>query len=250
MARTGTAKPRARRPEPRPAPLPPERRTVGQLVAETIAFYGRNFFQTIPLGLSFATVTQLTAEFGRRHTEPQGHPPYRGFHNPTPLVGGGALTVIVLGALLLSASYVVGVVMVTGAKPDRRSLTLAYAAAALVYVPVPLLAQLLVLPAVVYLGLVGWVVPAILVERRDLRDAFRRSFRLARTDLAHAIGGLATLVILFIVVRLMLLFLLHTGAEASERAAVGLGDLVLSPMLFVGSAIVYVDLAAREKARQ
>src|SRR5581483_6051424 len=136
------------------------------LVAETIAFYGRHFFQTIPLGLSFATVTQLTAQFGHRHTEPRGHPPYRGFHNPTPLVGGGVVTVILIGALLLSASYVVGIVMVTNAKPDRRTLARAYATAVLVYVPVPLLGQLLILPAVAYLGLFGWAVPAILVERR------------------------------------------------------------------------------------
>ena len=124
---------------------------------------------------------------------------------------------------------------------------LAYGVGVLVYLPVPLLAQLLVLPAVAYLGFFGWTVPAILVEGYGFRDSFRRSLQLARSDYVHALGGLATLVILFVVVRLMLLFFLRTGGEAGERLAVALADFVLSPMLFVGSAILYIDLAAREK---
>ena len=162
MARKGQRPPRG--PEPRPEPLPPARRTVGQLVAETISFYRHHFFQTLPLGLSFAAVTQLTAVFGHRHTEPYGHPPPKWFHEPTSLLGGGIETVIVLGALLLTASYIAGVVLVTGAKPTGRAVLVAYGVGVLVYLPVPLLAQLLVLPAVAYLAFFGWTVPAIVVE--------------------------------------------------------------------------------------
>jgi hypothetical protein len=114
---------------------------------------------------------------------------------------------------------------------------------------VPLLAQLLVLPAVAYLAFFGWVVPAALVERAGFGESFRRSVQLARADFVHAAGGLATLVIVFYVVRLMLAFLLRSGAESTERAAALLADLVLSPMLFVGSAILYVDQAARLRAK-
>ena len=192
-------------------------------------------------------MTQLTAVFGHRHTEPYGHPPPKWFHEPTSLLGGGLETVIVLGALLLTASYIAGVVLVTRVKPSGRTVLLAYGVGVLVYLPVPLLAQLLVLPAVAYLGFFGWTVPAILVEGCGFRDSFRRSLQLARADYVHALGGLATLVILFVVVRLMLLFFLRTGGEAGERLAVALADFVLSPMLFVGSAILYIDLAAREK---
>ena len=106
------------------------------------------------------------------------------------------------------------------------------------------------LPAVAYLAFFGWTVPAIAVEGCGFRDSFARSLRLARSDYVHAAGGLATLVLLFVVVRLMLLFFLRTGGEAGERLAVALADLVLSPMLFVGAAIVYIDLAAREQAKQ
>ena len=248
MARKRQRPPRG--PEPLPEPLPPERRTVGQLVAETISFYRHHFFQTLPLGLSFAAVTQLTAVFGHRHTEPFGHPPPKWFHEPTSLLGGGIETVIVLGALLLTASYIAGIVLVTGAKPTSRKVLAAYGVGVLVYLPVPLLAQLFVLPAVAYLAFFGWTVPAIVVEGRGFRDSFARALQLARSDYAHAAGGLATLVLLFVVVRLMLLFFLRTGGEAGERLAVALADLVLSPMLFVGAAIVYIDLAAREQAKQ
>jgi hypothetical protein len=43
-----------------PAPLPPDKRTVGQLVAETIRAYGANFWRVLPLGLALAVVDQLS----------------------------------------------------------------------------------------------------------------------------------------------------------------------------------------------
>ena len=41
-----------------PPPLPPEDRTVGQLVAETIRLYGRRFWASLPLGLPLAVTGQ------------------------------------------------------------------------------------------------------------------------------------------------------------------------------------------------
>ena len=122
----------------------------------------------------------------------------------------------------------------------------------LVFVPAPLLAAvlgLLALPALAYLAFFGWVVPAALVEGKGVRESFRRSVGLGRADYVHALGGLATLAILFYVVRLMLALLLRGGGEITERSAAGLADLVLSPMLFIGSALLYLDQAARVKVR-
>jgi hypothetical protein len=251
VARAATGKRRRlpRQPQPLPPPLPPERRSVGQLVAETIRFYQHHFFRTLPLGLSVAALTQLTVAFGERRTEPRGHPPPRDFHEPTSILGGGVEVTIVLGALLLTASYIVAIVLVSGKRPAHRAIWTAYGLGVLVFLPVPLLAQLLVLPAVAYLAFVGWVVPAALLERSGFVESFRRSFQLARVDLLHAVGGLATLVIVFYVVRLMLALLLRSGGEATERAAALLADLVLSPILFVGSAILYFDQAARVRAK-
>ena len=72
MARKAAVRPRQ---QPLPPPLPPERRTVGQLIAETVRFYGQHFFQTVPLGLSVAALTQLTVAFGHRQSKSTGHPP-------------------------------------------------------------------------------------------------------------------------------------------------------------------------------
>jgi hypothetical protein len=250
MARTANKRRRPPRPpQPLPPPLPPEERSVGQLVAETIRFYQHHFFQTLPLGLSVAALNQLTGTFGHLRVEPRGHPPPRSFDHPTSILGGGIEVTILLGALLLTASFIVAIVLVTGERPVGRALAVAYVLGVLVFLPAPLLAQLLYLPAVAYLALFGWVVPVALVERTGFFESFRRSLRLARVDYVHALGGLATLVIVFALVRIMLVFLLRSGSEVAERSAALLADLVLSPMLFVGAAILYLDQAARFRAK-
>jgi hypothetical protein len=43
----------------------------------------------------------------------------------------------------------------------------------------------------------------------------------------------------------VLFFLLRGQADAAERAAAFLGDLVVSPILYLGAALVYFDQAAR-----
>src|SRR5262249_10701275 len=178
-------KPAPRKPEPLPAPMPPERRTIGQLVAETIRFYQQHFFQSLPLGISVAAITQLTFAFGHRQVEPRGHPPPKWFHEPKSLVGGGIETSATLGALLLTVSYIAGIVLVTGVRPDGRRIATAYLLGVLVFVPAPLLAAvlgLLALPALAYLAFFGWVVPAALVEGTGFRESFSRSFLLRRAS--------------------------------------------------------------------
>jgi hypothetical protein len=105
-----------------------------------------------------------------------------------------------------------------------------------------------VLPAVAWLALVGLVVPVLVLERPGVAAAFRRAIQLARADYLHALGSLATLVILFGLVKLSLAVLLHDLGDSSERVALGLADLVLSPLLFLGGALLYVDQAARVRS--
>ena len=69
--------------------------------------------------------------------------------------------------------------------------------------------------------------------------------RLARADYVHALGSLATLVIVFVLTRLVLLLLLHGQANATARIAAFLADLVISPVILVGAALLYFDQAAR-----
>src|SRR5215472_314534 len=51
--------------EPRPAALPPAERTIGQLVAESIRFYGDHFWPCLALGLAPAVLTVVGANVSR-----------------------------------------------------------------------------------------------------------------------------------------------------------------------------------------
>jgi len=205
--------------ESRPAALPPAERTVGQLVAESIRFYGAHFWAVLPLGVPFVVVD---------------------------IVGIGRsvdVQTLLLWACapLFCAAYVRASQLVL----DERPAVAAFLVALLVFLPFPILLRLYVLPGVAWFGLFGLAVPAAVRERLPVRAALRRGRRLGRVDIAHAVGGLATLALVYGVSRGTLLILLHTQGNQTERAAVVLADLVLSPLLFVGSALLYVDQAAR-----
>ncbi len=212
---------------PLPPPLPPETRTVGQLVAETIRLYGDNLWASLALGISLTVISQITA--GRETL----------------------VQVLVLAACapLMAASYTGASAIVGGVRPSVPDAVRAIAVGSIVFVPAAFLTLLFVLPAVAWLALVGLVVPVLVLERPGIRAAFRRAIQLARADYVHALGSLATLAILYELVRLMLALLLRDLGDAGERAAIGLADLVLSPLLFLGGALLYVDQAARAEPR-
>lgn len=212
--------------EPLPPPLPPETRTVGQLVAESIKLYSENLWPSLALGLSLVAINQVSA--GR----------------PT-LVQA---LILAAGAPLMAASYAGGSAIVGGVRPEPRDFARAVVVGAIVFVPAAFLALLYVLPAVAWLALVGLVVPVLVLERPGVGAALRRAVALARADYVHALGSLATLVILFGLVKLTLALLLRDLGDSGERAALGLADLVMSPLLFLGGALLYVDQKARAEA--
>ena len=205
--------------EPRPAALPPAERTVGQLVAESIRFYGDHFWQVLPLGLAL-----LAVDLASLHRSVE-------------------LQTLILWAFtpVFSAAYV-GAVMLALGKPWSWS---AFAAGFLVFLPFPVLVRLFVLPGLVWFALFGLAVPAAVAEGLGVRSALRRGWQLARADVVHAIAGLITLGLVFFVSRYALLVLIHGFAAQGQTAAGMLADLVLSPLLFVGASLLYVDQAAR-----
>ena len=69
--------------------------------------------------------------------------------------------------------------------------------------------------------------------------------RLARGDVVHAVGGLATLVLLYGITQRALLQLLHSQADNTVRVSILLADVVLAPILFVGAVLLFDNLAAR-----
>ena len=208
--------------EPLPPPLPPETRTVGQLVAETLKLYGDNLWTSLPLGISLTIINQITAG---RETLVQA-------------------LVLAAGAPLMAASFTGASAIVGGVRPRRGDAVRAIVVGSFVFLPAAFLALLYVLPAVAWLAFVGLVVPVLVLERPGIGAAFRRAIQLARADYVHALGSLATLAILFGLVKLTLVLLLRDLGDAGERAALGLADLVMSPLLFLGGALLYVDQAA------
>jgi hypothetical protein len=209
--------------EPLPPALPPEERTVGQLVAESIHLYRRRFWRALLLGVPVAALDQVAA----------GH----SLRAQTAIVWafGPALTAAFVGASLLAL----------GRRVPLRNLLVAMAAGVIVFLPAPVLLRVYVLPLVLWFALVGLAVPAAVVEGLGLRRALRRGVELARADYLHAAGAVATAVIVYFLSRLVLVVLLHSQADAAARVSVALADLVLSPILFLVPALVYFDQAAR-----
>src|SRR3954467_3717109 len=185
--------------ESRPAALPPAERTVGQLVAESIRFYGDHFWAVLALGIPFLALDVLS-------------------------IGQPVRTQILVGWVvgpLICAAYVRAAVLVTGAFWSWR----AYAAALVIYLPYPIFG-VYVLPAVLWFALVGLGVPAAVAEGLGVRAAVRRGWQLGRADLVHAIGGLATLVLVVGVSRVALDVLLDTQGGQAHEIAVVLAELV------------------------
>jgi hypothetical protein len=227
-----------------PPPLPPAERTVGQLIGESIKVYGANFWRALPLGLPLTVIDQLIAENGlqRRFDDAVG---LRG-------VGSGLQDVVyqmvlyILAAPLMVVAYLGACALVLRVRPTRS----AFLIGLVVYLPFPLLRSLLILPAVAWFALIGLAVPAALVERTRLRDALARGLQLGRADYVHAFGSLAALVIVVGVAENTLTTLLRSGGQASAHVALGLTDLILTPMLFLGGAMLYIDQAARVGRRR
>jgi hypothetical protein len=206
-----------------PPPLPPETRTGGQVIAESIRLYGHRFWPSLALGLPVAAIDQVSA--GRSLT---------------------AQTVILwAGTPLLTASFIGAVLLVAPGRRPARTLVTAFLIGLLVFAPVPALVRFFVFPALAWLALFGLAVPAVLIERVGARTALVRGRQLAVADYVHAFGSLCALGILYFVTRVMLLLLLHGQADTATRVAAFAADLVVSPLVFLGSALLYFDQAAR-----
>jgi hypothetical protein len=210
--------------EPRPAALPPGERTVGQLVAESIRMYGDRFVRCLAIGVPPAALALLTAHVSRNVAL--------------------ALAPTLYGAAL-SASYVAACVLVLERRPSNGRLLVAWAAGWLVFAPVPFLVLAFVLPGLAWLAAVGLVVPVLVVEETPARRAFARAWQLARAGYVHALGSLATLAIVVFLTQTVLAFILRGAGGTAVSTAFVLANVVISPLLFVGAALLYVDQAAR-----
>jgi hypothetical protein len=210
--------------ELRPVALPPAERTIGQLVAESIRFYGEHFWASLRLGLAPGALLVVSANVSRR----------------TALM----LSPTLFGALL-SATYVYASVLVLGRQPSRERLVVAWLAGWLVFAPVPFLVLAYLVPGLIWLAAFALLVPVIVVESLPPRRSVSRAWQLARADLVHQAGSLVTLAIVSLLTEGVLAFVLRGFGDAAVWAAYFLASVVVSPLLFIGAALLYVDQAAR-----
>ena len=210
-----------------PPPLPPETRTVGQLVAEAIRLYGARFWPSLALGIGPGLLGVAAAD-----------------------LDGATRVAVVLGAgpLVLASSYAGAVALV---RPIGRGryVGVALAVGFVAFLPI-CVSRLWIFPGIYllalgWLALVGLAVPAALVERRGYADALRRGVQLARADYVHALGSLATLAITIFLTGLVIFFAIREGSGQAIRIAAVLALVVLAPVFVLGAAVLYVDQAAR-----
>lgn len=207
----------------------PAERTVGQLIADAIKLYGHRFWRGLGLGIPAAAFT-IGASF---------------------LDGGARIAYgVVVGPFALALSYVWAVAVATDARKARGRALLAGAIAFL-----PLAASRVLVftgvyfVALAWFALLGLAVPSVLVEGRRLGDALRHGFRLARADFVHSFGTVAALAIVVIVSIFSLsLLLAGFGAQSITVSAV-MAVIVMSPLFFLGCALLYLDQKARLEER-
>jgi len=192
-------------------------------VAQAIELYQRNFFRALVLGVPIAVVDQLVAD----------------------LSYAGRAAALVAASPFFSLAYAGACAIRQDERPPLRVWISAVALGVVTFLPAALCFSWFALLAVLWLGLAGHAVPVEMEERLQQVADLRRTFELGRADYVHAAGSFATLAILFALTRLALGLLLSSQADATVRVAIFLADLVLSPLLFLGAAIVYVDQVAR-----
>ena len=149
-----------------------------------------------------------------------------------------------LFAALLSATFVYASLLVLGNRP-RGAAVVAGLAGWVAFAPVPFLVLACVLPGLLWLAAFGAARAG--VGRRGVPPgaAVVRAWRLARADLVHQAGSLLTLGIVVLLTQAVLAFVLRGFGDTAEWVAYSLASVVVSPLLFIGGALLYVDQAAR-----
>ena len=224
----GATIPSAPMAEPRPVALPPAERTIGQLVAESIRFYGD----------ALLALSRARAWRPRRSRSSVAN-----VSRTVALI----LSPTLFGALL-SATFVCAV------RAGARATPVAASGSSWRGSPAgscsrrfPSSCSPSCSRGSSGSAALGLVVPVLVVEESPrAQQRFARAWRLARADFVHALGSLVTLAILVLLTQAVLAFILRDfgdagglGRPSSSRAS------SVSPLLFIGTALLYVDQAAR-----
>jgi hypothetical protein len=212
---------------------------LSELLAETVRLYGHRFGAAIGIGIPSGAAFLATLA------------------TPTPLD-------VVILAVAFTLSYAAAA-RVTADDP----LVEAFAQAGL-RVPVLLVLTLvvavpfvlavtqlfLVVLGVAWLGLMCFSVPVAMLEQNPearswferIGFALSRSVALARVEYLHAVGIVAALVLLYVVLGIVLATALVGFAENGREIAVAISQVLLAPVFFFGLSVLYFEQKVRARA--
>jgi hypothetical protein len=209
---------------------------LSELLAEAVRLYGHRFWAAIGLGV------------------PTGVAFLAGLATPVAFD-------VVMVAIAVTGSYAAAARITVG-DPFREAwaqvaLRIPVLAVLTVVVSVPFaiaLTQLyLLIPAAAWLGVMGFSIPVAMLERDpDARNWFQRvgftllrSLSLARVETLHAVGIVAALMLVYIVVGLVLASALIGFADNGREIAVAIAQVIISPLFFLGLSLLYFEQNAR-----
>ena len=162
-----------------PPPLPPETRTVGQVVAGGDPALRRPLPARAP----------ARAAARRRRTLAVG------------TTVAERILILVVAAPAFTLAFAWASALAGDVRPGRGTWLRALVLGSLVFLPAAVFFPWFAILSVAWLALVGLVVPVVMIEDAPLRAALRRAVELCRADYVHALGSLATLVIVFVLTR-------------------------------------------------
>jgi hypothetical protein len=209
---------------------------LSELLAEAVRLYGHRFAAAIGLGLPTGAAFLATLA--------------------TPL----ALDIVII-AIAFTGSYAAAARLTAGdpfweawAQAGLRAPTLA-ALAVVVAVPfaVAVTQLFLLVPAVGWLGLMGFSIPVAMLERdpgattwfQRVGFTLSRSVSLARVEFLHAIGIAAALFLVNVVLGIVLASALAGFADNGREVAIAIAQVILAPLFFIGLSVLYFEQKAR-----
>jgi hypothetical protein len=209
---------------------------LSELLAEAVRVYGHRFAAAIGLGIpTGAAFFAILA---------------------TPL----ALDIVII-AIAFTGSYAAAARLTAGdafwEAWAQVSLRLPVLAVLALVVAVPFavaVTQLfLLVPAVAWLGVMGFSIPvAMLEQERGATSWFQRvgftlsrSLALARAEFLHAIGIAAALFLVEAVLGIVLASALVGFADNGREIAIAIAQVILAPLFFIGLSVLYFEQKAR-----
>ena len=141
------------------------------MIAEAIALYRGRFTWGLALGLPVALADQVlsTGSIAAR------------------------IALLVAAAPAFSLAYAGACALRQDEVPPLRTWVVAVVVGVVTFLPAALFFGWFVIVAILWLGLAGHAVPAVMAERLGVVDALRRTFQLGRADYVHAAGSFAAL---------------------------------------------------------